>query len=202
VRTFTACPFVFTSLKTVSHYDKAFQPGDTTFVLVRCAPRADLEDVARRIVAEVPAVDALTTTQLMGRSLNYWMVNTGVGLIVLTTAGLAMVVSAVVTSQTLYNTTQDHLANYATLLAVGFDRGQMLGCVLFQGLILSGVAILLGGLAFWGLAVATARTPAPVEITPPVLALLVATQLASCLLGSFLAVRTILHLDPVTVFRG
>jgi ABC-type antimicrobial peptide transport system permease subunit len=78
----------------------------------------------------------------------------------------------------------------------------MLRCVLFQGLILSAVAILLGGLAFWGLAVATARTPASVEIKPPVLAVLVATQLASCLLGSFLAVRTILHLDPVTVLRG
>jgi putative ABC transport system permease protein len=202
VRTFTATPFVFTSLRTASRYDKGFQPGDTTFVLVRCTPGADPEVVARHIEEEVPGVEALTTGRLMERSLGYWIRSTGIGLIMLTTAGLALLVSAVVTSQTLYTITQDHLANYATLLAVGFGRGQMLACVLLQGLILSGLAILLGGLALWGLTAASARTPAPVEMIPWVLAVLVATQVACCLFGSFLALRTVLRLDPASVFRG
>jgi putative ABC transport system permease protein len=130
------------------------------------------------------------------------MVETGMGLIVLITAVLGVVVSAVVTSQTLYTITQDHLPNYATLLAVGFSRWRLLICVLAQAVVLSGLGVVLGGLAFQGLRVASAGTPAPLETTALVFAGLVAVSVASCLLGSFLSVKTIFHIDPVAVFRG
>jgi putative ABC transport system permease protein len=118
------------------------------------------------------------------------------------TAALAVLVSAVVTSQTLFTITQDHLANYATLLAVGFSRRDLLGCVFAQGLVLSGLGVLLGGAAFHGLSVASARTLLPLEMTPAYFAALIGVSITSCLLGSFLSVKTILRIDPVAVFRG
>jgi putative ABC transport system permease protein len=202
VRTFTASPFVFTSMKTATKYDKAYRAEDTTFVIVKCAPGRDPKPVARAIQSEVPGVEALTTDELMARSVLYWLVETGMGMIVLITATLGVVVSAVVTSQTLYNITQDHLSNYGTLLAIGFNRRQLLTCVLAQGMLLSGLGVLLGGLGFLGLSMASADTPAPLEMAPLVFAALVAVSLLSCLVGAFLSVRSIFRIDPVAVFRG
>lgn len=202
VRTFTASPFVFTSMKTATKYDKAYKADETTFVLVKCRPGADFKQVARSIEGEVPGVEALTTEELMGRSIRYWMVETGMGLIVLLTATLGVIVSAVVTSQTLFTVTRDHLANYATLLAVGFGRRQMLACVLMQGLTLSGLGMAFGSLAFHGLSMVSERTPAPLEMTPVVFSGLIGVAVGSCLLGSFLSVKAIVRIDPVAVFRG
>jgi putative ABC transport system permease protein len=202
VRTMTASPFVFTSMTTVRKYDLALKPDETTYVLVRCVPGTDPPEVAHRIATEVPGVEALTTEQMMARSEKYWVVGTGIGLILLSTAALGMVVSTIVTSQTLFNITQDHLANYATLLALGFKRSWLLGCVLTQALLLGGLAIVCGSLAVYGLSIASAHSHTPVETTPRVFAGLVAAALASCLLGSYLSVKAILRIDPVTVFRA
>jgi putative ABC transport system permease protein len=98
--------------------------------------------------------------------------------------------------------TQDHLPNYATLLAVGFSRRRMLACVLWQGLCLGGLGVLLGGLAFQGLSAASARTLAPLEMTPAAFAALVGVSILCCLLGSFLSVKAVLRIDPVAVFRA
>jgi putative ABC transport system permease protein len=137
----------------------------------------------------------------MWRSVSYWMLETGMGMTVILTAVLGILVTVVVTSQTLFTITQDHLGNYATLLALGFSRGKMLGGVILQGLILSGVGISLGSAAFLSLSRLSARTPIPLETTPAVFTGLVVLSVACCLLGSFLSIKTILRIDPIAAFR-
>ncbi len=201
VRTFTASPYVFTSMKNAMTYDSSFHDDDATYVLVRCVPGADPDRVARAIAAQVPGIEALTTRAMMVRSVVFWMVGTGMGLLVLTTAVLGVVVGAVVGGQTLFNITQESLGHYATLLALGFTRRQILACVLWQGMALSALGVLLGGFAFHQLARASASTPAPLEMTATVFAALVAVSVVCSLLGSFLSVRTVLRIDPAVVFR-
>jgi putative ABC transport system permease protein len=201
IRTFTASPFVFTSMRTAVKYDKAYHADETTYVLVRCALGTSAGQLAQTIQAAVPAVEALTTWDFMWRSIAYWMLETDMGLTVILTAVLGILVSVVVTSQTLFTITQDHLSNYATLLALGFRRGQMLGGVVLQGLTLSGYGISLGSMAFLGLSRISARTPVPLETTPVVFTALVVLSVACCLLGAFLSIKTILRIDPIAVFR-
>lgn len=201
VRTFTASPYVFTSMNTAPKYDKSYHSDETTYVLVKCLPGEDPKRVAQAIKAEVPGVDVLTTREFMLRSVLFWLVKTGMGLLVLVTATLGVVVSAVVATQTLYNITQDHLGNYATLLAVGFSRRQILTCVLLQGLGLSGGGVLLGSFGFYGLSLLSMRTAAPLEMTPAIFAGLIAVAVACSVLGTFLSVKPILRIDPSIVFR-
>ncbi len=201
VRTFTASPYIFTSMRTATKYDASYKIEDTTYVLVKCLPGVDPTQVARAIQAEVPGVEVLTTRELMTRSVVFWLIGTGMGLIVIMTAVLGVVVSAVVSTQTLYNITQDHLGNYATLLAVGFSRRQILTCVMLQGLGLSAAGVLLGSSGFCVLSILSGRTAAPVEMTPTLFAGLISIAVCCSLLGSFLSVKSILHLDPSIVFR-
>jgi putative ABC transport system permease protein len=123
------------------------------------------------------------------------------GLLVLVTATLGVIVGAVVSTQTLFNITQDHLANYATLLAVGFSSRQIMACVLLQGLFLSGGGVILGGAGFLAASILSSQTPVPLEMTPAVFAGLVVVAIAAPLLGSFLSVKPILRIDPSVVFR-
>jgi putative ABC transport system permease protein len=202
VRTFTASPFIFTSMKAARKYDKRYGSDEITYVLVRCSPGHSAEDVRDRLRAELPHVEVLTGREFAVRTMRYWMLETGAGLTVILAAVLGLTVSVVVTSQTLFAVTQEYLRNYATLAAIGFGRAQLLACVLSQGLILAVGEVLLGSAGFAVAARFSARTNLPLETTPWVYAGLVTVSLGSCLIGAFLSVRAVLRLDPATVFRG
>jgi putative ABC transport system permease protein len=202
VKTFTASPFVFTSIETAKKYDKRYRPDEITYVLVKAAPGHTPEAVRDRLRAELANVEVLTAREFAARTARYWMLETGAGLTVILAAGLGLAVSAVVTSQTLFAVTQEYLGNYATLAAVGFGRGQLLGCVLIQGLVLAFGEVLLGSAAFAAAARFSARTNLPLDTTPAVFAGLVLVAVASCLLGVLLSLRMVLRVEPATVFRG
>jgi putative ABC transport system permease protein len=201
VRTFTTSPFVFTSLKTAIKYDKRYREDEITYVLARGdpgVPAARLRDAIRR---EVPNVEALTSDEFALRTMKYWMLETGAGITVVLTAVLGLVVAAVIISQTLFAITQDHLPDYATLSALGFSRGRLVGTVLVQSLLLGGAGTLLGSAAFAVAARFSAASPIPLEATPPSFAALVAICLGCCLLASGVSIRTLFRLDPLLVFR-
>jgi putative ABC transport system permease protein len=202
VRTFTALPYVFTSAGNFPRYCGSYAADDVTYVLARVRPGADAGRVAGAIAGQVPGVEALATDGMVRRSVAYWMLETGIGLTVILTAVLGTAVGALVTSQTLYTITHEHLGSYATLLAVGFGHGQLTGCVVLQAAVLSGCGIALGGLAFAAAAAASAHTAVPIEITPTVFAVVAGLFLAGCLLGAGLAVRAVFRLDPATAFRS
>jgi putative ABC transport system permease protein len=202
VRSFTSVPVLFASIDTARNYDRRSGPDEITYVMVRCAPDCSVEAVRDRLRQELPHVEVLTRSEFALRTIRYWMLDTGAGLTVVLAAVLGIVVSAVVASQTLFAITQEHLANYATLAAVGFTRTHLLACVLIQGLILGCGEVLLGSAGFAIAVQLSSRKNLSFQTTPAVYAGLVLVAVASCLLGGFLSVRTILRLDPATVFRG
>lgn len=202
VRTFTALPFIFTSIEEGRKYDKRYGSDEITYVLIRCVPGYTPETVRDRLRTELPHVEVLTSREFAVRTMRYWMLETGAGLTVILAACLGLTVSVVVTSQTLFAVTQEYLGNYATLAAVGFGRAQLLICVLIQGLILACGEVLLGSAVFAVAARSSARTNLPLETTPEVYSGLLVVAVVSCLVGGLLSVRTVLRVDPATVFRG
>ena len=202
VRTLTASPFVFTSIESARRYDQRYGPDEITYVLVRCAPGHAPEEVRDRLRHELAHVEVLTAREFAVRTMTYWMLETGLGITVVLTAVLGLAVSVVVTSQTLFTVTQEHLANYAALAAVGFGRAQLVGCVIVQGLVLAAGGVLVGSALFGAAAHLSQRTPVPLETLPEVYAGLVLVSVLSSLAGGFLAIRSIRRLDPASVFRG
>lgn len=202
VRTLTASPFVFTSIESARKYDRRYGPDEITYVLVRCSPGHTPEEVRDRLRAELRHVEVLTSREFAVRTMKYWMLETGLGITVVLTAILGLIVSVVVTSQTLFAVTQEHASNYATLLAVGFGRGQLLLCVIVQAFVLAIGGVLIGSVLFAAAAHLSSRTPLPLQTLPEVYAGLVAVSLVGSLAGAFLSMRTVLGLDPASVFRG
>jgi putative ABC transport system permease protein len=201
VRTFTASPYVFTSIDSAIRYDKRYRHDEVTYVLIRCAEGYTPERVRDDIARYVPNVEVLTAREFAVRTMRYWMLETGIGITVVITAVLGLLVGVFIMSQTLFAITQDHIANYATLVALGFSRPRLTSIVLFQSLVLGGGGIALGSQLFFLAGRASATTPIPLETTPQVFAALVAISLVSCLLASFASIRSIFGIDPISVFR-
>ncbi|MCQ8105137.1 ABC transporter permease [Methylomonas sp. SURF-2] len=202
VRTFTASPFVFTSIDNALDYVAYYQDDEISYVLVRIDPGADVMQVRDRIAREVSHVEVLTTAEFAERSVKYWMLETGVGITVIITAALGLLVGAVIMSQTLFAITQDHIANYATLLALGFHQKTLRQIVLTQSLSLGGLGIVVGSVLFFIACNASATTPIPLETTPMVSTSLILFSLLCCIASSWFSIRAIFKLDPVMVFHG
>ncbi|MBS3964234.1 MAG: ABC transporter permease [Methylomonas sp.] len=202
VRTFTAAPFVFTSIKNAVTYTPFYREDEISYVIARIEAGADIQAVKSRIQREVSNVEVLTTAEFAERSVKYWMLETGVGITVIITGILGLLVGIVIMSQTLFAITQDHLANYATLLALGFHQNTLRLIVLTQSLTLGGLGIAVGAALFAVAAKASARTPIPLETTTAVSVGLILFSLLFCIGASWFSIRAIFKLDPVSVFHG
>jgi putative ABC transport system permease protein len=202
VRTFTAAPFVFTSIENALEYVPYYKDDEISYVLARTDPTSDLKQIRDRIALEVSNVEVLTTIEFAERSVKYWMLETGVGITVIITAALGLLVGAVIMSQTLFAITQDHIGNYATLLALGFHQKTLRQIVLTQSLSLGGLGIMVGSFLFLLACNASARSPIPLETTPLVSLGLIAFSLFCCIAASWFSIRAIFKLDPVMVFHG
>lgn len=64
VRTFTAAPFVFTSIRSAIAFDRRNREDEVTYVMARCMPGESPEEVARRIREEVPHVEVEMTCEV------------------------------------------------------------------------------------------------------------------------------------------
>ncbi len=202
VRTFTAAPFVFTSIRNAQKYTPYYRDDEISYVIAKIEPEADPAVVRDLIAKEVNNVEVLTTTEFAERSVKYWMLETGVGITVIITAVLGMLVGAVIMSQTLFAITQDHLPNYATLLALGFHHKTLCNIVLSQSLSLGGLGIAICTLLFALASDASSKTPIPIETTVSVSLGLIMFSFLCCIAASWFSIRAIFKLDPVMVFHG
>ena len=201
VRTFTAAPFLFASIKTLRQSQIRYQPDEITYALVRCKPGTDVQEIKKQIAATIPTAEVLTTQEFAARTIKYWIFSTGAGVTVVVCAILGLLVGMVIISQTLYASTLDHIGDYGTLLALGFSKGWLCLVVIVQSLTIGVLGTLLGA----GLLVAVMRisasTTIPVETTPLVFSSLVVVTLLCCMTASFMSIRAVLNIDPVSVFN-
>ena len=139
IRSFTVTPFIFTTLNRARSLID--MPTDNiTYVLIKLAPGADIEKVRADIAAKLPDSEVLTRAEFRTRSLNHWMFSTGAGVALIGGAVLGLIVGTVIVAQTLYSSTKDHLAEFATLRALGSSSGYIHKVILAQ----AGLSALLG----------------------------------------------------------
>jgi putative ABC transport system permease protein len=200
IRTFTQAPHVFADIKVARHL-AGFAEDRLNYLLVRAAPGQDIAALRDAIRARVPEIDAHTRAEFARRSVLYWLVTTGAGFSLVISAALGLVVGIVVTAQTLYATTIDHLPEYATLRAMGAPARYLHGIILRQ----AAIAAVLGyaiGIAIAALVVAGARDSSAAMLMPwPLAAGLGVATVAMCAAAALISIRKVMTIDPVSVFR-
>lgn len=170
--------------------------------LVRVTPGTDPAVVRDRLRALLPEdVVVLTHDDFVAREMAYWQSATPIGFVFTFGAIVGFIVGTVIVYQILFSDVSDHLAEYATLRAIGYSNGYVSGVVIQQALILAVLGFGLGVLAALRLyAVTRHATKLPMELTVERALGVLAATIVMCAISGFLALRRVRTLDPAEVF--
>lgn len=178
------------------------QPSNIDLVALRLRPGADPLTVQRELTGLLPGdVKVLTHAELVGWERNYWETATPIGFIFAFGSLMGLIVGMVIVYQILFADIASHLAEYATLKAMGFSAGYLRLVVLGAAAILAGLGFVPGILASAGLYDVVAKaTLLPLRMQADRGLLVAALIFAMCASAGLLAMRKLRDADPADMF--
>lgn len=176
--------------------------GSIELGLIRLIPGSDPILVAGRLKEQLPNdITIFTKEQFIEFEKNYWRSSTAIGFIFTLGAAMGFVVGCVIVYQILYGDVSDHLAEYATLMAMGYRLKDLLAVVAREGLLLALIGYLPAYAAGEGLyALIRTSTKLPVAMEFNRAFLVLSMILVMCLGSALLAMRKLVEADPAEIF--
>jgi putative ABC transport system permease protein len=199
---FSTTPIVFLDFRRAQELSADELQGNTTYVIVKLAPGADVEAVRREIQRRLPHNDVHTGPEWASQSRRYWVESTGLGLNLAMTIFLGCLVGVVVVAQTLYASTMEHIKEFGTVKAIGGSNLDIYRILGEQAAISAIVGFLLGGAFSWLLRPTMAQIGLKLIISPSFAAVVGAGTLILCLAAAMISFRKVARIDPALVFRG
>ena len=148
-----------------------------------------------------PSVKVLTIDELAATEVNYWRRNSSFGLIFGLGVLVGLVVGGIIVYQILYSDVSDHLSEYATLKAMGYDDTFVVNIILQESLILAVLAFAPSLVLSLGLYGFLARaTSLMVVMTTGRAVLVFGFTLVMCSVSGWLATDKLRRLDPAEIF--
>lgn len=170
--------------------------------LLKCRPGADLKTIAAEIRTLVGKhTKVMTKEQFLRAERSFWGKNTPVGLIFLVGTIIGFVVGTIICYQVLASDISDHLGEFATLKAMGYQPSFFAAVVVFQALCLSVFSFLPGTLitvtAFQFINSATGLL---MFLNLSRGAIVLGLTISMCVLSGLIALRKLLTADPASLF--
>lgn len=195
--------YMFVSDQTFLSLFPARSSGAPDHILLTLRPGAAPEAVITRLHALIsdPTLRIRTLAQAAQEDLRYQQTRRPTGIIFGFGVLIGVLVGLVIVYQVLSTDVADHLREYATFKAMGYDPRFFLGIVFEQALVL-GVLGFLPGLAV-GTAILTAMgaiTTLPLAMTPGMAAGVFLGTLAFSVLSGAIATRRLAAADPADLF--
>src|SRR5947209_1363722 len=197
-----AGPYLFCSLETAQGIlQEMVQTKQTVYILARCKNPDDAPEVADRLRRAYPDMATFTKSEFSNRTRWHWLVTTRTGVAVGGGAFLALIVGAVVTSQTLYASTAASLKEYATLRALGIPRWRIAGTVLTQSAWIGGLGVLIALPLAFGIAHAVDAIGAKAILPLPLVVASAVVTIVMSLLSGLAALRSLRLMEPAQLLR-
>jgi heterocyst specific transport system permease protein len=170
--------------------------------IIRLQPGTDAVALRDRMTATLPRdVEVLTMDGFKQREVDYWASATPIGYVFTFGAIMGFVVGMVIVYQILFADVSDHLAEYATLKAMGYRDGYLFRVVLCQAVVLAVLGFLPGLAASRGLYQLTNQaTHLPMTLGVPVGSAVLTLTIVMCGISGMIAVRRIRSADPAEIF--
>ncbi|MBN1851165.1 MAG: ABC transporter [Pirellulales bacterium] len=170
--------------------------------LVQLEPDADAEIVRRQLEDLLgEEVEVLPTGDYRAREIQFWRQNTPIGLVFQMGVLLGFIVGIIICYQVIYTDVADHMAEFATLKAIGYTHGFFVRLVIAESLWLSVFGFLPGLLVAAGLYFCLAQaTGLLMLITVPRSVIVLLLTMAMCMASGLLALRKLLSADPAELF--
>ncbi|WP_019501310.1 ABC transporter permease DevC [Pseudanabaena sp. PCC 6802] len=181
---------------------KTRAPGEINVGLIKLKPSAKVEKVMQALKTNLPNdIQVLTHAEFVDFEKNYWKKNTAIGFVFTMGTIMGFIVGSVIVYQVLYTNVSDHLAEYATLKAMGYRDRYLLHMVFQEALILAvlgyvpGFAVTLG---LYNLTQTATSLPMTMDIERGISVL--ALTILMCFISGAIAVRKLQAADPADIF--
>lgn len=173
--------------------------------VIQLEPGADAQRVITQLRADLQDksadVKVYTKAEFVEAEQNYWRSSTAIGFIFSLGTAIGFVVGTVIVYQILYTDVTDHLAEYATLKAMGYRNGYLLSVVFQEALILSVLGYIPGFFLCLGLYNLTRNaTSLPIAMTLDRGILVFCLAVTMCVISGAVAVRKVQDADPADIF--
>lgn len=177
-------------------------PGLIDLGLVSATPGQDVEGLAKKIQNVLPDdVMVLTKQGFIDFEQRYWQTSTSIGFIFTLGSAMGFIVGTVIVYQILYTDVSDHLAEYATLKAMGYKSRFLFSVVIQEAIILSVVGFLPGLFASFGLySMIKNATGLPIRFTLDRGMTVFSLTAIMCLVSGAIAMRKVQAADPADIF--
>ena len=200
--TFAADINLVTSATNFKNYFPDQSADDIQMGVIQLQPGADPARVKATLESFLgPSMKVLSIAELQQAEVNYWRRNTSFGVIFGLGVLVGLVVGGIILYQILYSDVSDHLAEYATLKAIGYDDGFVVAIILQESLILALLAFgpsLLLALGLYGFLARS--TSLMVVMTTQRAVVVFLFTLGMCTVSGWLATAKLRRLDPAEIF--
>lgn len=170
--------------------------------LIRLKPGANVAQVVATLKQNLPNDVMVLTKQGFGEfEKDYWRNSTAIGFIFGLGTMMGFIVGTVIVYQILYTDVSDHLAEYATLKAMGYTNFYLLTVVFQEALILSVIGYLPGLILCSGLyTLVRNATALPMIMTFDRSLQILLLSVLMCTISGAIAVRKVQEADPADIF--
>ena len=194
--------YIVASRQTVEALITDGTQGDAELGLVTLKEGSSKMDAMKRIQASMPEdVKVLTKQEYIEYERNYWRNGSSIGFVFNFGTLLGLVVGATMIYQVLYTDVTDHLPEYATLRAMGYNMGYLYSVVIRQGMVISLMGYIpslgLGTLAY---VIIRKGTNIGVEMTSSIMVAVFVLSIISSSLSAILVTRRLWAADPAEIF--
>jgi putative ABC transport system permease protein len=178
------------------------EPGLIDIGLIRLKRGIDPLALRTALRAALPPdVEVLTKADYIAREKAYWGNATAIGYVFSFGAVMGFVVGAIIVYQILFADISSHLAEYATLKAMGYTNGYIFKVVFQEAVILAIFGYLPGALICVQLYRLTENaTRLPMQMSPATGMLVLGLTVAMCCFSGAIALRKVRSADPAEIF--
>ncbi|MCF2150947.1 ABC transporter permease DevC [Desmonostoc muscorum LEGE 12446] len=199
---FAADGNVITSDSTFGQIFPDSKPDRITVGLITLKQGADAQKVQSQLAAGLPKdVKVLTPEEFAQIERKYWEAGTAIGFIFGLGTGVGFIVGIVIVYQILYSDVSDHLPEYATLKAMGYTDGYLLGVLFQEALFLAVLGFIPGLILSFGLyQLAYTATMLPIFMKLERAITVWILTAIMCTFSGAIAMRKLRSADPADVF--
>ncbi|HAA30942.1 MAG TPA: ABC transporter [Cyanobacteria bacterium UBA8553] len=178
------------------------QAESVSLGLISLKPGTDPQLAAKMLQASLPNdVKVRTHQEFIEFEKAYWQKTTPIGFIFTLGSMMGFVVGVIIVYQILYTDVSDHMAEYATLKAMGYKNLYLLGVVFQEALILAVLGYIPGIALSTGLyALTRGATNLPLFMTALRAIQVLVLTIVMCGISGAIAMRKLQSADPADIF--
>jgi len=176
--------------------------GATSIGLVQLEEDVDVEALRTAMEEALPGdVRVLTKQQFLDQEVEYWATKTPIGFVFTFGVIMGVIVGVIIVYQILFNDVADHLAEYATLKAMGRTHRFLAHVVLVEATILALVGFVPSlTISYWLYRLTQSATKLPMEISVSRALMVLGLTMVMCWISGLIAMRKLRKVDPAEVF--